>query len=131
VVNKLNNYLSNTLSFDGIGSQIMIRDYAELFQLINKLNIISTPDSIPNFIDLAVKKDYKGLLNYVFDNKSNFTLFDKIFLFNLDDSNDDNVIQDKPKLNVLNSCLFVANDLNSLVKSISDQGYLVNPGSQK
>jgi hypothetical protein len=123
-LNKINDYLSNFLDNEGVGSTILISNYNELFKLINMLNYTSDYDDVATLIDLAYNKKHDEfgytILSSVGDN-----LFNRSISFNISES--DQI----PKINITNSCLYIVDDLNFFIEKVKSKGYVINAGPQK
>lgn len=94
-----------------------LKGVLSLFDVTNNLFHISSDTA--TLIDLAVKRDYLGFLNVIYNNTFN-DMFKQ-------------VIQDDPlgKISIVNSCLFVVNDLNKFLGYIRKKGYNINGGPQR
>jgi len=94
-----------------------LKGVLSLFDITNNLSHISFDTA--TLIDLAVKRDYLGFLNVIYNNTFN-DLFKQ-------------VINDNPldKVSILNSCLFLVNDLNKFLSNIREKGYNINGGPQR
>jgi len=94
-----------------------LKGVISLFDVTNNLSHISSDTA--TLIDLAVKRDYLGFLNVIYNNTFN-DMFKQI-------------IHDDPlgKVSIVNSCLFVVNDLNKFLGDIRKKGYSINGGPQR
>jgi hypothetical protein len=96
---------------------VKLKGVSSLFDMTNNLSHISYDTA--TLMDLAVKRDYLGFLNVIYNNRYN-DMFKQ-------------VIHDDPlgKVPIVNSCLFVVNDLNKFLEDIRKKGYNINGGPQK
>ena len=94
-----------------------LKGVLSLFDVTNNLSHISSDTA--TLIDLAVKRDYLGFLNVIYNNTFN-DMFKQ-------------VIHDDPlgKVSIVNSCLIVVNDLNKFLGDIRKKGYSINGGPQR
>jgi hypothetical protein len=85
--------------------------------MTNNLSHISYDTA--TLIDLVVKRDYLRFLNIIYNNTFN-DMFKQ-------------VINDDPlgKVSIVNSCLFVVNDLSKFLGNIRKKGYNINGGPQR
>ena len=94
-----------------------LKGVLSLFDVTNNLSHISSDTA--TLIDLAVKRDYLGFLNVIYNNTFN-DMFKQ-------------VIQDDPlgKVPIVNSCLFIVNNLSKFLSNIRGKGYNINGGPQR
>jgi hypothetical protein len=94
-----------------------LKGVLSLFDMTNNLSHISYDTA--TLIDLAIKRDYLRFLNVIYNNTFN-DMFKQ-------------VIHDDPlgKVSIINSCLFVVNDLNKFLGDIRKKGYNINGGPQR
>jgi len=94
-----------------------LKGVLSLFDITNNLSHISFDTA--TLIDLAVKRDYLGFLNVIYNNTFN-DMFKQ-------------VINEDPlgKVSIVNFCLFVVNDLNKFLGDIKKKGYSISGGPQR
>jgi len=91
-----------------------------LINLINNLTYVTfNMDEVINIINLSVKKDYKNYIQTILNP------FVKDKFFHLDD------IDNNQDINLLNSKLFIVNDINAFRKEAKKNGYDISEGPQK
>jgi len=109
-----------------MGFTYNVNNYNALFTLINKMTATMDNESMSSLLNMSVNKDLDGIKNFLFENEDGYSLAGQSVLFS--NLNNNNIVSD---LNVINSCLFVVNDLNTFIKNIKVKGYDVNEGPQK
>lgn len=120
IFNKYNEHLRKSLY--GISkSEYIVSNYNETFNLINRMTYVADSKIMSELIDLAYKRCYIEFIKKILGSNNEYNLLEKIL------END----KEKININIMNSCLFVVQDLSLLIKCIKDKNYIVNEGPQK
>ena len=122
--NEMSDYFIKWLEYKGLYSDIEINNYVDLYSLINVLTCVADYNTISDMIDLAIKKNHRDFATKIFDNKNIYNPFDRTFKLNINNNDEGNV-------NIINGCLFVVENLNTLIAKIRAKGYIINAGPQK
>lgn len=96
----------------------------KLISIINRINFISKDSSeLAHIIDLSIKKDIIEYIHFIID-----PLYKNKYKSDL---NLDQWTYDPNEINIINSCLYVVNDINDLKNKLTNKGYLINEGLQR
>ena len=124
-LNEKSEYFIKWLDYKGLYSDIEIKNYVDLYLLINVLTYVADYDITCDLIDLAIKKNYKDFSAKIFNHKDIYNPLNRTFRFNIDN------INEKENINIINGCLFVVDNLNEFINKIKNRGYIINAGPQK
>ncbi len=124
-LNEKSDYFIKWLDYKGLYSDIEIKNYVDLYLLINVLTYVTDYDILCDLIDLAIKKNYKGFSAKIFNYKNFYSPFNRTFRFNIEN------ISEKENINIINGCLFVVDNLNVFISNLRNKGYIINAGPQK
>lgn len=116
----------------------MFNKYRNVFLFINKLFMFGNCNLMSELVDLGFKKNLREFAEKVL---SHTITEPKEFIENKINDIAKNLVKDNSdfyedkrnlqNINVINSCLFVVEDINLLIKSIKDKGYKdINEGTQ-
>jgi hypothetical protein len=87
----------------------------------NNLIYVSNYENMTNLLDTSFNKNYYEYSKIIYNNICSDKLNNKNFIFN------DDILLTNP----FNKLLFVVQDKESLIKSISDKGYIISQGSKQ
>jgi len=123
--NEKSDHFIHWLGYKGLYSDIEIKNYVDLYLLINVLTYVSDYDIMCDLIDLAIKKNHKDFAAKIFNYKSIYNPFNRTLKISMNDTYKEN------NINIINGCLFVVEDLNMFITKIRSKGYIINAGPQK
>lgn len=119
-LSDLNKYFDSIKSKRSLGLDSSNSITTNLINLINNLTYVTfNMDEVINIINLSVNKDYKNYIQTILNP------FVKDKFFHLDD------IDNNQDINLLNSKLFIVNDINAFRKEAKKNGYDISEGPQK
>jgi hypothetical protein len=113
-----NNEISNSLV-----NEELLDNYRIILDMLFKFVLCGNIDRIANVIDLCCKREYIDFIKEMVKDVENYKLFEKKF----------KTVKsyDYKDLNLLKGCVFVVNDIKSIIYELENKGYTVNQGIQK